>query len=278
MQKAIVTGGAGFVGSNLIKSLLDKGITVFSIDNYLSGSPDNHHSGAEYVKDCASNIEWVCKDVDDVDIVFHLGEYSRVLQSLEEPDLCLENTTKTLPAILKFCKDRKAKLIYSGSSTKFGDADSVYSIAKKSNTELVNYYCKTFDVDHAITYFYNVYGPGEISQGKYSTVIAKFLDLKNRGKKAQIHSPGTQTRNFTHINDIISGIITVAEKGYGDNFGIGNELDKYNIIDLANLIGVEYDLIDQVKGNRFHSRLEIEKTLNLGWNPSHSLKDYLQSL
>ena len=190
----------------------------------------------------------------------------------------MDNTIKTLPSVLKYCRDHKAKLIYSGSSTKFGDADSVYSLAKKANTEMVSFYCKSFDVDHAITYFYNVYGPGETAQGKYSTVVAKFLDLKKQGKKAHIHSPGTQTRIFTHIDDIISGLITVAEKGYGDNFGIGNDLDEYSIVELAKLIAVDYEVVDAVPGNRFFSGLKTEKTINLGWKSTHSLKDYLQSL
>jgi UDP-glucose 4-epimerase len=278
MKKAIVTGGAGFVGSNLIKTLLQRGVDVISIDNYLSGSFKNHYPDARYITGCASNISSFLLDVQNIDIVFHLGEYSRVLQSLHEPDLCLENTVRTLPAILHFCRERKSKLIYSGSSTKFGDAESLYSLAKKSNTELVNYYCKKFDVDHAITYFYNVYGDGEISQGKYSTVIAKFIELKRQNAVAQIHKPGTQTRNFTHVNDIIAGLLLVAEKGYGDNFGIGNEFDEYNIIDLAKLVGVQYELTDSVAGNRFFSELNIEKITGLGWRPSHNLQDYLQSL
>jgi len=275
MKKAIVTGGAGFVGSNLIKKLLSDGVEVLSIDNYLSGYVWNHHFGARYEVACCSQISEVAKGF-KADVVFHLGEYSRVEQSMREPIKCLENTTKTLSAVLEYCTNNNSKIIYSGSSTKFGDANSVYIMAKRHNTETVKFYAENFNLDYAITYFYNVYGENEISEGKYATVIAKFLRAKNQGDSVNLHAPATQVRNLTHINDIVSGLILVAKKGHGDNYGIGND-QAFSIKAIAEMIGVEYEIIPSPKGNRLSSALNTQKTKTLGWKAKHNLKDYLES-
>ena len=275
-KRIVVTGGAGFVGSALCSVLCDDN-EVYSIDNYFTGSKTNHHENVIYHHASAEEISRIISG--NVDYVFHFGEYSRVEQSFEDFDFVMSNNSESLPKILKFCKQRGAKLIYSGSSTKFtnepeGFLQSPYAYTKARNTELIQGYNNWFDLDYAIVYFYNVYGPGEISEGRYATVVAKFLSSFQAGKPLTIYSPGTQERNFTHINDIILGILTVAERGHGDLYGIGSD-ECFKVIELAKMISEDIVMLEERPGNRSGSKLEVSKTQALGWKAINKLEDYI---
>ena len=181
--------------------------------------------------------------------------------------------------VLRLTLHHGAKLIYSGSSTKFShnrdSVESPYSFSKRVNTELLVNYAKWFKIKYAITYFYNVYGQNEISQGKYATVIAKFLSLKkNSAKFLPITKPGTQKRRFTHIDDIINGLIVVGKKGEGDNYGIGAN-KSYTIFEIAKMMNMKYRMKPEKKGNRLDGNLKTYKTKKLGWKPVKKLKDFL---
>lgn len=270
----IVIGGSGFIGSNLIKELSKYGYSIISIDNYLTGTVENHHDNVSYLSKDASYIN----ELDfNADIVFHLGEYSRVEQSDEEPWLCLRNTYQTLPSVLEYCYKKKAKLVYSGSSTKFSEKSNPYIVAKKFNTELVKLMCEQYSMDYAITYFYNAYGNNEISTGKYATVVAKFIQAKKENRQVKITGNGKQKRHFTHVEDIVNGLIKVAFKGYGDNYGIGSP-ESISIIELATIIGVDYVLSDDKNSNRKLTELRTEKTIELGWKAKHSIFEYLSNI
>jgi len=191
----------------------------------------------------------------------------------------MQNNLGSLPTILNFCSNVGAKLIYSGSSTKFandveGKNESPYAFTKAMNTELIKNYSRWFSLKYAIIYFYNVYGPGEISSGRYATVVSKFLKAFKNGETLPVVSPGTQKRNFTHIDDVVSGIKLVTELGEGDGYGIGSD-ESYTILDLAKLIGGEIRLVPQRKGNRLDSKLITSKTIDLGWEPKKTLKSYI---
>ena len=145
------------------------------------------------------------------------------------------------------------------------------------NTEFLKQYAKWYKLKYAITYFYNVYGKKEIAKGKYATVIAKFLHLKKQGKTyLPITLPGTQRRRFTHIEDIINGLILVGKKGIGDDYGIGSN-KSYSIIDLANLLKMKYKLTRIKKGNRINATLKTKKIIDLGWKEKNTLVDYLRT-
>lgn len=279
-KKILITGGAGFVGSNLAKRLFNNGNKVYVIDNYFTGKVANHIKGVCYKRAETTDIFALYKNI-PIDYIYHLGEYSRVEQSFNEIEKVLNYNSQPFYQVLKLAKHHNAKLIYSGSSTKFSKnlelVESPYSFSKKNNTEFLKQFARWFKLKYAITYFYNVYGENEISQGKYATVIAKFLSLKKKGASyLPITHPGTQKRRFTHIEDIVNGLILVGKKGFGDNYGIGSK-KNYTIIDLARLLKMNYKITSPKKGNRMNAALKTKKTIELGWNETKSLRNYIKN-
>jgi UDP-glucose 4-epimerase len=275
----LVTGGAGFVGSRLIARLLTEGHRVISLDNYFTGTREAHVPGAEYREGHTRDIELYVPERPDM--VYHFGEYSRVEKSFEDPihtiwDLNIAGTF----AVLEFCRKRGAKLIYAGSSTKFADggegkSQSPYAWSKSANTELVRNYGEWFKIPYAITYFYNVYGEGEIAGGPYATVVGIFKEKYKQGHPLTVVAPGTQLRNFTHIDDTVDGLILVGEKGKGDEYGIGNDA-AYSVLDLANMFGGDVIMLPERRGNRMGGQVLSEKTRALGWEPKRSLESHVK--
>lgn len=279
-QKIIlVTGGAGFIGSNLIERLVkDKNNRVISLDNYFTGLKENHIPGAEYREGHTKDIERHVPETPD--IIYHLGEYSRVEKSFDDIGLVWDFNKAGTFAVLEFCRKRNVKIVYAGSSTKFGDGglgrdQSPYAWTKASNTELVRNYGSWFGLSHAIAYFYNVYGPREIASGPYATVIGIFKELYRQGKPLAVVSPGAQTRNFTHIDDIVSGLILVGDNGEGDDFGIGSQI-KYSILDVAKMFSEKIMMLPERKGNRMNSDINTAKIRSLGWEPRHDLAAHIK--
>lgn len=280
-RKILVTGGAGFVGSHLCERLSQKpNYEVYSLDNYFTGSENNHLPNVTYIKGDTVDIELL---VDfNPDMVYHLGEYSRVEQSFDDIEKVWKYNKDGIFAVLEFVRKKGCKILYAGSSTKFGDGGlgrsaSPYAWTKASNTELVENYGTWFNVPYAITYFYNVYGPREISTGKYATLIALFKEKMKKGEPLTIVSPGAQKRNFTHIDDIIDGLVLVGENGYGDEFGIGSP-ESYSIKEIAQMFGGKIEMLEERKGNRMTADVMTEKTESLGWKPTKNIKDYINDL
>jgi UDP-glucose 4-epimerase len=274
MGRVLVTGGAGFIGSNLCKRLVDDGHIVISLDNYFAGTKDAHIDGVEYreghTKDIAKHIP------EEIDLIYHLGEYSRVEQSLGEPGVVWDLNVAGTFAVLEFWRTRKCKLVYAGSSTKFGDGGlarsaTPYAWTKAANTELVKNYAEWYGLSYAITYFYNVYGPGE-RVGTYGTVIAIFKDRFAHHLPIQVSLPGTQARNFTHVFDIVDGLMLVGARGEGDEYGLGNE-KAYTMLEVASLFGGQIEMLPERPGNRLTSSLDTTKSNALGWSARRSLED-----
>jgi UDP-glucose 4-epimerase len=280
-KKILVTGGAGMIGSALCHELENKGHQVTSLDNYSNGYSDNHHPGVEYITGCTNQISMYFHDDVKFDYIFHLGEYARVEQSFDDYDTVMEYNYHSFPKMLEFAKKSGAKFIYSGSSTKFsigedGKAMSPYAYTKAQNTELLNAYASWNNLPYAIVYFYNVYGEGEVADGKYATVIAKFIKMVKEGATSlPITSPGTQERNFTHIDDTVDGLIRIMEFGAGDNWGIGNDT-SYSLLDIAEMLGVDVDMKPEKPGNRMGGVVHNTMLKALGWKPKTDLKNYIK--
>jgi len=282
-KTVLVTGGAGFVGSHLCERLLRDGYKVISLDNYFTGTYDNHISGVDYREGHTKDIK---KHVTETpDLIYHLGEYSRVAASIEEPELVWDLNISGTSAVLEFCRDKKCKLVYAGSSTKFADtrADGImgrdlspYTWAKAINTELVKNYGAWYGLKYAIVYFYNVYGPRELS-GKYGTVIEIFRQNYLKGEVLKYRLPGTQTRNYTHVNDTVSGLVLVGERGEGDEFGIGSDR-AYATKEVAELFGCDIEALPARKTSRPSAKVNNEKIKELGWKETKSLKEYIDDI
>lgn len=280
-KKILVTGGAGFIGSHLCERLVrNPNNKVVSLDNYFTGSKNNHIPGVTYVSGSTIQISELIDFAPDY--IYHLGEYSRVEQSFDDIEKVWAYNKQGIFSILQFCRKTGAKLIYAGSSTKFGDgglgrSQSPYAWTKASNTELVENYGEWFNIPYAIVYFYNVYGKREISNGKYATLIALFTEKMKACEPLTVVSPGTQKRNFTHVDDIVDGLVMVGEQGYGDEFGIGSP-ESFTVLEVAEMFGGTIQMLPERKGNRMTADVVTEKTRALGWSPKQTLADYIHML
>jgi UDP-glucose 4-epimerase len=275
----VVTGGAGFIGSRLCERLVKNGHRVISVDNYFTGSRDNRHDGVDYREGHTKDIEKLITETPD--LVYHLGEYSRVEKSFEEPQIVWDLNVAGTFAVLEFCRKKSVKVVYAGSSTKFADGglgrdQSPYAWTKATNTELVRNYSEWFGAPYAITYFYNVYGPGERSDA-YGTVIEIFRKKFIEGKALSVVAPGTQQRIFTHVDDIVDGLELVGEKGEGDEFGLGAD-ESYSILDVANMFDAPIEMLPERQGNRMGAWLDATKSQALGWRAKRNLKDYIETI
>jgi UDP-glucose 4-epimerase len=277
----VVTGGAGFIGSHLIELLIPK-YRVVSIDNYFIGDRANHIDGAEYIRGSTKDIKFLIQD-ERPKIIFHLGEYSRVEQSFDDIELVFDfNITGTFQ-VLEYWRKRECKLVYAGSSTKFADGglgrdQSPYAWMKASNTELVRNYGEWFNLPYAITYFYNAYGPRELSTGSYASVIGRFKEQYRSGRPLTVVSPGTQRRTFTHVRDIANGILMIGEGGRGDDYGLGSG-ESLSILEVSAMFGGEIEMLPERKGNRMEAKVDTFRVNSeFGWSAKYSLGAYIEEL
>lgn len=278
-MRILVTGGCGFIGSNLVKRLLEEGHDVTSLDNYSSGSANNHHKGANYIFGSTKNIFELVHDVPDV--IFHLGEYSRVEQSFDDVEKVIDYNRIGTARVVEYTRLNNCKLIYAGSSTKFGDngdnADaSPYAWSKSSNVQMINNYGKWFNLDYAIVYFYNVYGAGEMGTGKLATLIGIFKNKIKNNQQLKVVSPGTQQRNFTHIDDTVDALMLVLRNGTGDGYGIASP-KAYSILEVAEMFSPEepIEMLPERAGNRMIADIIDIKTRELGWIPTRDLETHI---
>lgn len=277
-QKLIlVTGGAGFIGSHLCARLVADGHKVISLDNYFTGSKDNHVEGVEYREGHTKDIAKLVPETPD--LIYHLGEYSRIAKSIEEPQLVFDLNTAGTLAVVEFWRSKGCKLVYAGSSAIFEAADrSPYAWSKASNTELVGNYGAWYGLTYAITYFYNVYGPGErAGVDNYGTVIETFKQNYLAGRPHEVRGTGEQTRAFTHIDDTIDGIVLAGEKGSNDEYAICAK-EVYSLLDVANMFGGEVALLPATKTSRSSGAMDTSKLEALGWQQKHTLAGYIEEI
>ena len=284
----IVTGGAGFVGSNLISLLLKKTkFKIISIDNYSTGKKINHlkDQRVTYIKENTKNINRVLKKkINKIKTVFHFGEFSRIYQSFLKMNECINSNTIGSHEVFNFCLSNKIKLIYSATSASIGNKGkdknlSPYAFTKAKNLELLENLKKWFNFKFEIVYFYNVYGPGQIKTGPMSTVIGIFEDQFKKKIPLTIVKPGSQSRRFTHINDTIEACYYAWKKNKSKHYSISNR-KSYTIIEVAKLFNTKIKLLPSREGERYASALT---SMNLSNKVNKlfgkiNLKDYVKNI
>lgn len=283
-KTVLVTGGAGFIGSHLCERLVKDGHHVISLDNYFTGTKENHVAGVDYREGHTKDISMLIPERPE--IIYHLGEYARVAKSLEEPALVWDLNMDGSFAVLEFWRKHKCKLVYSGSSTKaVGErADGVvgrdlapYTWAKAAMSDLVNNYARWYELLYVTVYYYNVYGPRERGQEGYGTVVETFRQKFLKGEPLSVRLPGTQRRAFTHVEDTVNGIVLASEKGEGDGYGLSST-DDFSLLELAQMFSDKIEMLPQTKTTREQSVIDSVKISALGWKQTKSLKTYIEEI
>ncbi|MDB9746154.1 NAD-dependent epimerase/dehydratase family protein [Candidatus Pelagibacter sp.] len=284
----IVTGGAGFVGSNLISLLLKKTkFKIISIDNYSTGKKKNHlkDQRVTYIKENTKNINRVLKKkINKIKTVFHFGEFSRIYQSFLKMNECINSNTIGSHEVFNFCLSNKIKLIYSATSASIGNKGkdknlSPYAFTKAKNLELLENLKKWFNFKFEIVYFYNVYGPGQIKTGPMSTVIGIFEDQFKKKIPLTIVKPGSQSRRFTHINDTIEACYYAWKKNKSKHYCISNR-KSYTIIEVAKFFNTKIKFLRPREGERYASALSSMNLSNKVYKMfgTIDLKDYVENI
>jgi len=261
-KKIVVTGGAGFVGSNLISYLVkETRYEILSIDNYISGTKSNHIKSkrVKYIRCDTKDIKKTLKNPKKIQAIFHFGEFSRIYQSFLKMEKCLESNSVGTHAVFNYCLSNKIKLLYSATSASLGnkgkDKDlSPYAFTKSKNLELLENLKKWFNFKFDIIYFYNVYGPNQICKGDMATVIGIFEDHYKKKKPLPVVRPGSQSRRFTHIQDTIEVCFKAWKKNKGRHYSISNK-QSYSILEVAKMFKSRIKFLPSRRGERYASAL-----------------------
>ena len=285
----VVTGGAGFIGSHLIEyiNLHDNEYRIISIDNYSTGIKENHikANGSNeiiYLDGETKDIEKTLEDVDCIETVFHFAEFSRIVQSFKLFENCFECNMVSTLEVIKFCMKRQIKIIYSASSSKFGNSGkdehlSPYSWSKAKNIELIKNFRNWFGLSYEIVYFYNVYGERQIKNHPMAAVIGIFEEQYASGKPLSVVLPGTQKRDFTNVKDIVFGTYLAWKKDLNDEFMLGTG-NSYSVLEVAQMFGGEINFIAERPGERLTSIIENDNAQKmLGYVATNSLEEYIEA-
>jgi UDP-glucose 4-epimerase len=286
-NKIIITGGAGFVGTNLIKLLLKKTkFKIISIDNYSSSTKKNHikNSRATYIKGDTQNISQILKNPNTINSIFHFGEFSRIYQSFIKMNECINSNSIGSNAVFNYCLQNKIKLIYSATSASLGNKGndknlSPYAFTKSKNLELLENLKKWFNFKYEVVYFYNVYGPYQICKGSMATVIGIFEDHYKSKKALPVVKPGNQTRRFTHIYDTVGICYLAWKKNLCRHYSIANH-KSYSIVEVAKMFNAKIKYLPKRPGERYASALTNFSLVNKIYKHfgKYHLKDYINNI
>jgi UDP-glucose 4-epimerase len=283
----VVTGGAGFIGSNLISELLKfRQFKIISIDNYSSGLSKNHikNKRVKYLKGNTKNIEMLLKSyIGKIHSVFHFGEFARIYQSFKKINECFSSNIEGSSNVFNFALKNKIRVIYSATSASLGNKGqdmnlSPYAFSKAKNLELLENLKKWFGFRYEVVYFYNVYGERQICKGDMATVVGIFEDHFLRGKKLPVVKPGTQVRRFTHVLDTVKACIFAWKENRCEHYSIASK-NSYSIIELAKLFKSKIMYLPMRKGERFASTLTKMNLNNkiIRLSAKIKLKDYIRN-
>ena len=283
----VITGGAGFVGTNLILLLLKKTkFNIISIDNYSSGFVKNHINDKriKYINSNTKNIFQILKKPKLIQSLFHFGEFARIYQSFLKMSDCLESNSNGTNAVFNFCLKNNIKLIYSATSATLGNSGqdknlSPYAFTKSKNLELLENLKKWFNFKYEVIYFYNVYGPYQICTGNMATLIGIFEDHFKHKKPLPVVKPGNQSRKFTYINDTVEVCYLAWKKNLCRHYSISNKI-SYSVIDVAKMFNSKIKYLPKRRGERFTSALSNVNLTNKIYKyfDKTDLKKYIQKL
>ena len=286
-NKIIITGGAGFVGTNLIKLFLKKTKkNIISYDNYSSGSKKNHikNKRVKYIRGDTSEIEKkILKYKNRIDSIFHFGEFARIYQSFKKFDECYESNSVGTSTVIKFCSKNKIRLIYSATSATLGNKNndknlSPYAFTKFKNLELLENLKKWFKFKYDVIYFYNVYGPGHIKKGPMATVIGIFEEKFENKKPLPVVLPGNQTRRFTHVDDTVNTCFKAWVKNKSAHYSISHK-KSYSIKEVAKMFNRPIIYLKKRPGERYASawtKISLNNKVFRRFGKIN-LKDYISS-
>ena len=274
-MKILVTGGAGFVGTNLIKRLLEDGHEVQSLDNYTTGLKSNEVSGCEYWVGDIQNVSTMDKDFD---MVFHMAAIARIQPSFERPEDYIQTNFNGTYEVVKFCIKHNIPLIYAGSSSKHsGRFKNPYTFSKDLGEDIITLYQKHFGLRATIARFYNVYGPHQLLEGDYTTLIGRWINNLNNNLPCEVYGDGEQRRDFTHVDDIVDALTLVMEQsafGYEFELGRGENVSVNEIAKAFNITPIYKEGKPGEARNTLNSDTTARKVL--GWNPQKDVLYYIK--
>ena len=282
-MKILITGALGFIGKNLAKKLLADGHDVIGLDNYEIGKPADEVDGVRYLPWDIEQIEYLKGD--SIDLCFHLAALSRIQPSFEQPSETFRVNARGTEAVCEWARHNNVKVVYSGSSSQWHDPFlSPYALYKKLGEDVCKLYRMIYNSNIEIARFYNVYGEGEITEGKWAAVIGKWRGQVEQNHPITIVGDGEQRRDFTHIDDIVDGLIKI---GFGtekheDAWELGTGFN-YSLNEVADLFIEKFSAVkvymSQERGNYKETiRVNNDAIDRLGWTPTDKLKEYINSL
>jgi UDP-glucose 4-epimerase len=282
----VVTGGAGFIGSNLIEELIKfKKYKIISLDNYSSGNKKNHIKNlrVKYLKgNTKDSNKLLIKYSKNIHTIFHFGEFARIFQSFKKFDNCCESNIKGTYELFKFALKNRIRIVYSATSANLGNQGqdmnlSPYAFTKANNLELLENFNKWFDLKYEVIYFYNVYGPRQICKGDMATVVGIFENCFLNKKLLPVVKPGSQTRRFTHVSDTVKGCVIAWKKNKNAHYSVASD-KSYSITQLAKMFSNKIKYLPERSGERFLSALTLKNLNNkiIRLKAKIKLKDYIK--
>ncbi len=288
MKYIVVTGGSGFIGTNLIKTLaINKNYKIISLDNYFTGSKKNHikEKNVRYINGDTKNISKILNSIKkNISVIFHFAEFSRIAQSFDYRNDCFQSNIHGSYEVINFCLLNKIKIIYSATSASLGNYGldqnlSPYAFTKSNNMNLIMNLNEWFGLKYEIIYFYNVYGPHQIYKSSMAAVVGIFEEYFKKKKPLPVVKPGTQSRKFTHVQDTVDACIYAWKKNKNAHYSISNN-KSYSIIQLAKLFSSKIKMISERRGERFNSSIvkKIRKKRIFNLVGKRSLHQYVRDI
>jgi UDP-glucose 4-epimerase len=280
VNTVLVTGGAGFVGTNLVLKLKSLNYNVIVIDNLSYGNQKNYIDGVSYIESHTKNIASL--NLPKLDLIFHLGEYSKITPSYEEIDIVFDLNILGSFAVAEYARLNNIPIVYAASSTRLaleGENHSPYSFFKSSIVQLLKNYGEWYGLRYSICYFYNVYGPyQDTCDTGWETVISIFEKQYKANLPLTVVGNGLQRRDFTYVGDIVNGLILASEKLYNEEYQLGSGID-YSILEVAKMFSDKIKFIGVRKGDRKYAKANIQDTYDkLSWKPEQKLIDWINEV